>query len=208
MRSFQNIWTPTPLDEQSWRKQLSAGQKITIEIGAGAGLHAIQFAQSNPDQLLIAIERTKIKAAAMQQRIQHHPHINNIYAVYGDAIEWICRHCQPEEISAFYILYPNPYPKEKQANKRFFNMPFMAHLIDMLKPGGTITLATNIESYYHEAKQLGQTVWGLSLISDHLIDKNQKPRTHFEKKYLARNERCYNTIFQKPNDAPTQAQIE
>lgn len=197
MRHFTNTWKLIDLSLQKWRQQLKPNQPIIIEIGAGAGLHAIQYAKKNPHHFIIPIERTKIKAHALLQRVLHHPALTNIYPVYGDAIEWICRHCQPNEINAYYILYPNPYPKAKQANKRFMHMPFMAKLIETLQPGGTITLATNIVSYYEEAKLSFKTVWQLELVSDKVIPPDTQARTHFEKKYLARGESCFNLIFKK-----------
>lgn len=197
MRTFKNIWPFLPIHEQQWRQKHQPGQPIVIEIGAGAGLHAIQYAKMHPNTLFIPIERTKKKAQALIQRVNTHPDLHNLLPVYGDAIEWICRHCLAEEIDAYYILYPNPYPKAKQANKRFMFMPFMEKLISTLKPNGTITLATNIESYYQEAKNSYPLQWGLEILSDSILSKNSKPRTHFEKKYLERGERCYDLIFVK-----------
>jgi len=72
-------------------------------------------------------------------------------------------------------------------------------LLSCLKPGGEITLATNIRDYFEEAIEFGTTEWKLELVErGELIHPNVKrPRTHFEKKYLARGETCLNVIFQK-----------
>jgi tRNA G46 methylase TrmB len=98
-----------------------------------------------------------------------------------------------------FLLYPNPNPLARSANRRWHQMPFFAKLAAVLKPGGTLTLATNIEAYAAEAEQFIQTIWGLRLIQRQAIRAGEIiPRTHFEKKYLARGETCWNLIFQKP----------
>ena len=197
MRHFNNIWSFVPIDEQKWREGIQPKQNLAIEIGAGAGYHPVRFAQGNPETFLVAIERTQIKAEKMMGRVSYHPHLKNVCALHADAVEWICQNVQENEVSAYFMLYPNPYPKEKQANKRFMNMPFMHKLLQTLKTDGEITLATNMLFYYEEAKKVFCDTWGLKIKEDRVLDKLFTPRTHFEKKYLARGEACYNVVFYK-----------
>lgn len=179
---------------------LTSSEEISIEIGCGVGMHPILWGNSHLSGQLIAIERTKDKFRKFNNTISNYKELmNRIHPVHADAVLWISQFVKPQSIAHYYTLYPNPYPKKKQSNLRFHNMPFTEHMIDTLVPGGKITLATNIKNYAEEACEIYQKVWGLSLLSSETLDQNFPARTHFEKKYLARGQSCFNLVFQKEN---------
>lgn len=187
MREFKNIWSPILVKDQTWRPKKN--EKLVIEIGAGVGLHPIQYAQENNNDFVVAIERTLNKFQKMQRRHKNH-HLANLLPIHADATRWICQNIRENEVDKYFILYPNPYPKSCQANKRFHNMPFMQYLIKTLKKKGEIVLATNDLGYYQDAKKSLQEKFSLNLLEDGLW--TFLPRTHFEKKYRARGEKCFN----------------
>lgn len=177
---------------------LNSLEDVSIEIGCGVGMHPILWGKSHPSGQLIAIERTKDKFRKFNNTISKHKElVNRIHPVHADAVLWVSQFVKPLTISNYYTLYPNPYPKKKQANLRFHNMPFTEHMLATLIPGGKITLATNIKSYADEAIEIYQKVWGLKLVAGEILDHSFSPRTHFEKKYLARGQNCFNLVFQK-----------
>ncbi len=194
-RSFDPKILPKPKDFQ--HLFAFSANPLDIEIGCGVGYHPLQYAAENPKRTLVAFERTKEKFEKFQGRLNHHKKFPNLIAIHGDAIAWICNGIKPKSVDQYFLLYPNPYPKEKQRNHRWFAMPFMSYLLETLKAKGTITLATNMEFYYEEAKELAQKDWDLKILVDDKIDQKTKPRTHFEKKYLARGEACWNLVLQK-----------
>lgn len=169
---------------------------LCIEIGAGQGLFAVQFSQTHPETTLIAIERTQTRFAQLQQRITHNP-CPNVIPIRTNAVHWITHYLPEQSVDAYFILYPNPYPKASQRNKRFHAMPFMSHLIATLKPGGALILATNQAFYQAEAKAMLTQHWGLTCVIDRLIPASDRPRTHFEKKYLERGDQCTGLVFRK-----------
>jgi tRNA (guanine-N7-)-methyltransferase len=172
-------------------------KELCIEIGCGAGLHPILWAQDHPQEQLVAFERTKTKFSAFKQRLGHHE-LANIFALNVDAEDWLPLHIKKNSVSRYFFLYPNPYPKEKQANKRWYRSPFLHFVLDSLKEGGVIYFATNQEKMAHEGLCYAQELWGLELVSGRDSKKAKwAPRTHFEKKYLSRNETCFDFIFRK-----------
>lgn len=164
-----------------------------MEIGAGKGKHAIQFASSNKDKHLIAIERTREKFNAFQKQAAL-GELNNLTFVHADAIAFCVHFIAPNSLDGVFILYPNPEPHNK--NQRWLNMPFFEFLLSRLKVGGFIIIASNIESYMDEACQLLDEVWQLPY-TKRAIDSTSA-RTHFEIKYLARGELCQEIILTKP----------
>lgn len=172
-------------------------QPIDVEIGAGTGWHAIQYCQKHPDRHLIAIEKTQNKFASLKGRFLRHPQLTNLSAIHANAIEWIAHNVPVKKVETYFILYPNLYPKNSQKNKRWHNMPFMDYLIETLSPQGQIILATNDLAYYNEAKKAFAGHWGMEIVEDRAIQSDEKPRSHFEKKYLARGEHCFNLVLRK-----------
>jgi tRNA G46 methylase TrmB len=168
---------------------------LDIEIGCGVGFHPIDYAKNNPDRLLVAIEKTKEKFDKFLGRLAKHTQVKNVVPIHTNAIWWISHEVKPQSVDRYFILYPNPYPKDPQ--KRFFQMPFMSFLVETLKPGGTITLATNEKYYFEESLENGEKIFGLKIITNEVLQQDFKPRTHFEKKYLERGEVCYNLVFKK-----------
>lgn len=164
-----------------------------LEIGAGRGLHAVQFAQENPDKQLIAIERTRVKFEDFAKRSEH-GRFDNLIPIHADAIPWVVHALPPKSLNGVFLLYPNPEPKN--AAQRWLKMPFFEFLISRLKSNATIILATNIKDYFDEAVEQTEKLWQLPFETFDVPTDSK--RTHFEIKYLARGETCYQLEIAKP----------
>ena len=202
IRKFNLPFDKLTKEAQVWRSKISKFEKLIIEIGAGVGFHAIKYAKANNNSFFIAIEKTSEKFNKLNTRVLNHPNLDNIYPVHANAINWIYNNIYKQELDECFILYPNPYPKASQQNKRFTNIPFMDYLFSRLKIGGKLTLATNMKYYFEEAKEAFIVKGYLKLLDNSIINSidNFSPRTHFEKKYLDRGEVCYNLVFIKVSE--------
>ncbi|ALF60696.1 SAM-dependent methyltransferase [Psychrobacter urativorans] len=171
---------------------------IIIEIGTGKGKHALSFAATNPDRHLIAIERTRNKFEAFAKQASQQD-LDNLTPVHADAIAWIVHAMASNSVAQIYILYPNP--EQHNPNQQWLNMPFFEFLLSRLQEGGEIILATNIETYMDNAEQQADRVWRLPAVRQQVPADSQ--RTHFEVKYLARNESCWQLTMHKPTGYQT-----
>lgn len=172
-----------------------ANTPIDLEIGCGVGWHPISYARENPDRRLIAIEHTRAKFERFQGRLNNQPELTNLLAVHADAVRWVAHSLPPQSIERCFFLYPNPEPKAP--NRRWLRSPFLHRLLTTLKPGGEITLATNEQWYMAEARDWAAHAWGLEEIDYREITAGS-PRTHFEKKYLARGQTCFDVKWRVP----------
>jgi len=169
---------------------------LDVEIGCGVGLHPIQYAKAHPDRYLIAIEQTRDKFEKFRRRFANHD-LPNLLPVHANAISWVSHGLRDHTVDNFFFLYPNPNPKNKDFNKRWYAMPFMEKVIACLKPHGCIHLATNVEFYAAEAKANFEQVWHLETLRFEKIQAGDRiPRTHFEKKYLEK-EMCFDMVLRK-----------
>ena len=171
---------------------------VALEIGAGKGKHAIGFAAANPNTHLIAVECTRNKFDAFDKLAKAQA-LPNLTPVHADAIAWTVHAIPPASLQHIYLLYPNP--EAHNPNQQWLNMPFFEFLLSRLQAGGKITLATNIESYMDNAEQQATVLWCLPSMRYRVHEDSQ--RTHFEVKYLARGETCWELVMQKPEGYQT-----
>jgi len=175
----------------------------TLEIGCGVGWHAITMAQRHPDWQILAVERTHEKYRKFSDRLDRHRAsgvtLDNLHARNVDfAVLQNLYPLQPGSLKRVFILYPNPYPKPKHLNKRWYAMPFLQVIVDLMQDGATLNLATNIKDYA-EGCCLAFPEVGLELTSQRVLGivDVEHARTHFEKKYLSDSQPCYDLVFEK-----------
>lgn len=172
--------------------------KIILEVGCGKGLHPILFAKENPKDNILAFERTKEKYLRFQGRMEKH-NLSNLFGFYDDALSWLAHNPGElkEKFDLIFFLYPNPYPKKNQRNKRFLSSPSFSLYLASLKSGGEIIMRTNEVFYKEEAIYFAREVWGLNLIHEKTLSKEDMGTTHFERKFKAEGVTCFELKWKK-----------
>lgn len=184
---------------KSWlsRNQLP----LSVEVGCGAGYHPLLFVRDNPTKRILAFERTTVKFEKAKHRLESHLAKSTEYErcliVHGDATHLWANLISPLSLDTIYFLYPNPYPKNQHANRRLARMPFFATALESLKLGGRVVFSTNEKLYFEELLEHMRQLNYLKVDKVGGLAADQKPRSHFEKKYLERGETCYEIIAEK-----------
>jgi tRNA G46 methylase TrmB len=204
MRTFDSNSVPKP--PLTFKFSHLEGKSVDLEIGAGQGLHSIRHCAQHPERTLLAVEKTSTRFTQLERRWRDHGSPSNLIPIHADAAAFVTHFLPNNSLDHVFLLYPNPYPKKKQSNLRWHNRPFLSLLLHKMKTGAGLTLATNLEWYALEAKVQFQRHWGLELLA--LSPVEHVPRTHFEKKYLARGEKCWNLEFRKPSCLISTAKVE
>ena len=197
LRAFDISKIPPPPDEV--KKQVveflkKPHKKLNVEIGCGVGFHPIQFALSHADEGLLAIERTSEKFKKFKGRMLNH-NLPNLMGVHAEAAILLPHTLTPSCVDKFFILYPNPYPKESQKYLRWAHSSFLNFVIDSLKPGGELMFATNLSAYKDELIQRLPELFQFESVDVTEVTSSPKPITHFEKKYLADGQTCFHIRF-------------
>jgi len=195
---IQNVATKKTAYKNTVIKDDGDELPLILEIGAGKGKHALSFAAAHPEKHLIAIERTRNKFEAFTKLFDQQQ-MDNLTPIHADAIAWTVHAIPPESLTSIYLLYPNP--EQHNPNQQWLNMPFFEFLLSRLQVGGEVILATNIESYIDNAEQQAASIWQLPN-SRHQVPHDSQ-RTHFEVKYLARGETCWQLTMTKPEGYET-----
>ena len=177
---------------------------LDIEIGAGTGMFARSYVNQNTDRYLISIEKTINKFNKFNNAIGGE-NISNLSAIHDNGISFVTQHLKEDSVDRFFFLYPNPYPKSKDKNKRFHAMPFMKKVISCLKKNGCIIFATNESFLKQECIEYMTKTWNLKLDEFQEVVKSEDfvPWTLFEKKYVERGETCYRMSFSHSREKTT-----
>jgi tRNA G46 methylase TrmB len=191
-RLFEPSHVPVPPPpERRW----DPSKPLDLELGCGAGWFAIQSAVSHPEREYIAIEHAALRFSKFWGRFERHGRPCNLYPVRAHAVYWVHHYLPLESVDRVFLLYPNPYPKEAQKNKRWYAMPFFPELVKRLKVGGQLWLATN-ELFYADGFEAACEKWKLQSVEKATLRGDKAvARTHFEKKFLEAGVPCYQRVF-------------
>jgi tRNA (guanine-N7-)-methyltransferase len=161
---------------------------LVLEIGCGNGYHPIQYALKNPNDRIVAIERTIERFSKFHRRYLNHQSPQNLIPVRDDAVRWVAHHLPKASLKKIFFIYPNPNPKNQ--SQRWIRMPFFHYLWDCLRPNGEIVMATNIEDYALEWSCYLTHFWNAKDLKIHHPKPGDQAVSTFEKKYLERQEKC------------------
>ncbi|GAB6189585.1 tRNA (guanosine(46)-N7)-methyltransferase TrmB [Marinitoga arctica] len=132
-----------------WNEIFGNKRKIYVEIGFGSGEYMAALAKENPDINFIGFE-TSLTALYKAQVKFYKNNIKNARVIQGDARLLIRELFPSNSISKLIVNFPCPWPKQRHKERRIFIKSFINTLADVLKKGGTIELATDVDWYAHE----------------------------------------------------------
>jgi tRNA (guanine-N7-)-methyltransferase len=120
-------------------------QRHAIEIGYGGGEHLARQAGENPDTGFIGCEVFSGGIAKLLQAIDE-KHLGNIRLFSDDALKLLDK-LADASLDAAFLLYPDPWPKRRHHKRRFVSSTTLGELARVLKPGASLSIATDIEDY-------------------------------------------------------------
>ncbi|HJD59961.1 MAG TPA: bifunctional peptide chain release factor N(5)-glutamine methyltransferase PrmC/tRNA (guanosine(46)-N7)-methyltransferase TrmB [Rickettsia endosymbiont of Omalisus fontisbellaquei] len=76
------------------------------------------------------------------------------FLLFPNNLDLILNEIPNNSLDGIYILFPDPWIKNKQKKKRIFNKERLKILQDKLKDNGNLVFASDIENYFYEAIEL------------------------------------------------------
>jgi tRNA (guanine-N(7)-)-methyltransferase len=151
-------------------------QNLHMEIGFGDGQYLYDLAINNPQHNFLGIEVylngvcNLLKACGLNRP-------KNLFIYPGDA-DLILELIPDDFICAFYILFPDPWPKPRQQKRRFLNQQRIELMIAKLKPSGVLKFATDVESYFTQVETLLSDQAVLQLQNGHINNFENLSKYH------------------------------
>jgi tRNA (guanine-N7-)-methyltransferase len=136
-----------PLDQQLNLNQIFPDkQKVILEIGSGMGEATAQIAQAKPNTGYVAVEMHEPGLAALLMLIVE-KELKNIKFIREDAIYLLTHFIADSSLDGIHLLFPDPWPKNRQHKRRIVQSEFVQMVCEKLKPGAFIHIATDWQPY-------------------------------------------------------------
>ncbi len=133
-----------------FREVFGTASEIWLDIGCGGGEAAIAMADAHSHQSVVIAEVHTPGVAAVLDAIDAKawPHVR---VVHGDALEFI--HRVPERsLAGVRVWFPDPWPKPRQRKRRLVRPDVLVALVDRLRLGGELHLATDVADYAEQMR--------------------------------------------------------
>lgn len=184
-------------------------RQIWLEIGFGGGEHLAHQAFVNPDVGIIGAEPFLNGVVSLlahlngsHQKPVQHTDLENGRAdnvrIWPDDVRQLFPHFPDKGFDRIFVLYPDPWPKARHAERRFLNQTNLKSLYRLLADEGELRVATDVVPYADWALEQMQAS-GLFYLSN--SDIHQAPNdwfsTRYEQKGLAAGRPLTYFIFKK-----------
>ena len=168
-------------------------REVVMEIGFGHGEHLVACAQKSPNCGFIGCDPFENGVADALAKIQKND-LKNVKIFKGDA-RCLLNLLEDNSIFRFYVLFPDPWTKNRHHKRRLLNAEFLKILYQKTKNYGSTDIASDcleyIENVVRDIKQ--NSLWELFSGDFNLL--SQTPAcfipTKYQQKALAVGKNCY-----------------
>jgi tRNA (guanine-N7-)-methyltransferase len=121
--------------------------RVEVEVGIGKGRFLLAIAEARPDVLHLGIEWSNEYLRIAETRAER-AGLENVRFVRTDAGDLVRRAIPEHSVSAYYVFYPDPWPKKRHHKRRFLQTQNVDAMARSLVPGGWLHVATDHEEYW------------------------------------------------------------
>jgi len=141
------------LTEVEWTAIFGNAGAVEIEIGIGKGRFLLTAAAERPDVNYLGIEWANKYLRIAESRALSRG-LENVRFARVDARELVCGPMPDESVSAYYVFYPDPWPKKRHHKRRFLQREPVDHLARTLLSAGWLHVATDHDEYWESIEPL------------------------------------------------------
>ena len=165
---------------------------LHVDLGCGDGSFLSLLAAQIPTHNFLGIERLagRVRAAARKGSRLSNVRILRVETLY--AVRYLL---PPESVNAFYLLFPDPWPKRRHHRRRIVTTEFLEAMADALTNNGCLRIATDQLDYFEEIGRLASL--SVRLQPRPASEAESLPRTTFEKRFLALGAPIYRAELRK-----------
>jgi len=121
--------------------------EFEVDLGCGKGRFLIARALSHKEICFLGIDRRqmrvlKVERAALKMKLE------NIRLLCAENFSAIENFIPAESVSAYYLFFPDPWPKRRHHRRRLFGAEFLDAIQRTLRPDGKIHITTDHMDYF------------------------------------------------------------
>ena len=168
-----------------------------LEIGFGMGDSTATIALAHPEIDYLALEVHTPGVGNLLKLIETE-HLNNIRIMQHDAVEVLRDMIADDTLDGVHIFFPDPWHKARHNKRRLIQAPFMAKLVQKIKPGGYLHVATDWQDYAEQVLRVlsGEPLLG-NTAADYAPRPDYRPLTKFEQRGLRLGHGVWDLVFRR-----------
>tara|TARA_B100000029_G_scaffold473258_1_gene514481 strand:+ start:308 stop:964 length:657 start_codon:yes stop_codon:yes gene_type:complete len=169
--------------------------KIIIDVGSGNGENSIKLSTENKKSLIIACDKFNDGNINLCNYIKNN-NLNNIKLYNNNILKLLDSLNKKNFVREFWILFPDPWPKNRHHKRRLINVLFLKYIYSYLDKNGKIFIATDCVKYIfsiikciYEVRQLFK--WNSDTPQTWKYEILDLPHTKFFKKAKKSNKKTF-----------------
>jgi tRNA (guanine-N7-)-methyltransferase len=166
---------------------------LHVDLGCGDGSFLCEMAQQFPKTNFLGIERLTKRVEKVRRKAEK---IENVRVLRADSL-FAVRYLLPESsVEAFYLSFPDPWPKRRHQLRRIFTRDFLDAIAVALKQHGVLRVATDQLDYFQQVERISRDHLQF-LVVPRSPDDAVLPVTKFERKFCKQGAPIYRLTLRK-----------
>jgi tRNA (guanine-N7-)-methyltransferase len=190
--------TGDPLSFDEVFEMVLAGE-VVLDIGFGSGEALIEVAELRPHECVLGIDVHTPGVAAVLEAVQRRG-LRNVRVSEGDVIDLLER-IPLRSLAAIRVFFPDPWPKRRQRGRRLIRPEIMDRMVPLMRTGGTLHLATDIEDYVAQMCAVCDAV--PELIGGVIERPPWRPITRYEQRAIDEGRQPVDLIYRLSESSPS-----
>ena len=168
-----------------------------LEIGFGMGETTAEIAAGHPGNDYLGIEVHTPGVGGLLKRIAELG-LANVRIIQHDAVEVLTHMIPPSTLDGAHIFFPDPWPKKRHHKRRLIQPAFIALLVDRMKPGAYLHVATDWQEYAEQILAVLAAEPRLLNTADGYAPRpDYRPQTKFESRGLKLGHGVWDVVFRR-----------
>ncbi len=166
---------------------------FVMEVGFGGGESVVELAGAPMDACFIAIDVYTPGIATVLEAIEANGW-QHVRVVDGDALDFLPR-LASQSLDEVRVWFPDPWPKARQQRRRIIRPEITGMIVDRLRVGGVLHLATDIADY---AEQMAAVCDGEPRLTGGEIERPAwRPLTRYEQRGIEAGRDVVDLVYRR-----------
>lgn len=166
---------------------------LEVDLGCGDGSFLAAIAAENPARNFLGVERLLGRVRTACRKLER-VGLTNARVLRFEILDTIERLMAPASVTAFHLMFPDPWPKRRHALRRLVTREFLASMHRALAVDGLVRIATDDTAYFTQITQLVSSSELFHIRSEVLLPAAQ---SKFEKRFLEDGVEIHRLVLRK-----------
>jgi tRNA (guanine-N7-)-methyltransferase len=166
---------------------------LQVDLGCGDGSFLATAAAANPGHDFLGVERLLGRTRSACRKIMM-GQLTNARVLRCDISCAVHSLLPPASVDVFHLMFPDPWPKRRHAERRIVTEGFLASIHRALVPHGILSITTDQNDYFRKIESLAATSPGFVPTID---EQRQSSSSTFEKRFRQSGMEIYRLVLRK-----------